>query len=281
VKSLITTAVVVSAGFMTACDKHSGYEDFGGGLYMKRISFDEEGSQEPCEKLLEVRGQYFFEGEEMNNRLFFKNEAGFDTIETTMLPEPFKRAAMILNKGDSVHLIIDADESGMLKDILPKGGKGKFEIRWKVVQTEALPLSERRKKEKEEEALMRYLSNSGKKWEAHPSGIFINWIEKTEQSPPGTADKVDLLYTGRFLNGRIFDDAGRRGQYFEYIPGTQNQLIRGLEIAVSIMPVGSRAEIIVPWNLAFGEEGSSTGIVGPFKMVIFDLQLRNHTENNI
>lgn len=264
---------------LLSCETRPGYENFGEGVYLRHISFDVHEKREKGDQLLEVRGDYFLDSLRLKDNLFAYNEAGLDTIETTALKEPLRRALKNLQAGDSVHLLIDTQEGDPQEPVLPGRHQGVYEMRLKILHTEALPLSEGRRKEKEEEALMRYIKNSGKKWEAQESGIFICWIEKTGNPLPGPSSRLDLLYNGRFLNGRIFDDSRQRGQYLEYTPGTQNQLIRGLEIAVSLMPVGSRAEILIPWQLAFGAEGSSTGIVGPYKMVIFDLQLKNHPEN--
>jgi FKBP-type peptidyl-prolyl cis-trans isomerase len=282
VKSLLAAIILAGIIMLIACNPHPGFEDLGQGIYLRRISFEETSEPEKAtDKLLEIKARYFSGDEEQKKGPFACNEAGHDTIDTSKLPEPLRGAMKSLKAGDSVHLFLEPGAAETYLNILPGASKEPTQIHIKVLQSEDIPLSEKRKKEKEEEALMRYIQKSGKQWEIHSSGIYIHWIAKTDSLLPTGAHRLSLLYTGRFLNGRVFDDAGLRGQYLEYTPGTQNQLIRGLEIAVSAMPLGSHAEIIIPWNLAFGKEGSSTGIVGPYKMVIFDLQLKTHPANNI
>jgi FKBP-type peptidyl-prolyl cis-trans isomerase len=263
---------------LSACEKHRGYERIGEGIYLKRISFDENALLHKGDRLLELKSRFFMQDKEIKERLFFKNEAGFDTIETPLLPEALKKAFNKLQTGDSIHLIIEdeAEDRSYFHKILPPESHEPLELHLRVVHAEPLPFSTQKIIEKEEEAIMRFIQKSGQKWEALPSGIYINRVYHAEAELPKAGDRLQLNYTGKFLNGRIFDDFGQRGQWLEYSPGTQNQLIRGLEIAVSQLTPGSKARIIIPWKLAFGEQGSSTGIVKPYKTVIFELELKKN-----
>nr|MBA3902022.1 FKBP-type peptidyl-prolyl cis-trans isomerase [Bacteroidota bacterium] len=79
-----------------------------------------------------------------------------------------------------------------------------------------------------------------------------------------------VKYTGYLLDGTMFDQ--------EDIPFTFNldaegQVIPGLEIAIKRMKKGGKAKIIIPSHLAFGELGSSNGLIPPKAPLIYEIEL--------
>ena len=84
---------------------------------------------------------------------------------------------------------------------------------------------------------------------------------------------MTVNYEGRFLNGKFFDSTVRRKQPFQFVYGTEWQVVEGLEEAIGMMKEGEKSLFILPSNLAFGTEGSSTGIVPPFTSLIFEVEL--------
>ena len=60
---------------------------------------------------------------------------------------------------------------------------------------------------------------------------------------------------------------------FQFVYGQKWQVIPGLEEAIGMMYPGERALFIIPSNLAFGQGGSSTGIVPAFTSVIFEVEI--------
>jgi hypothetical protein len=96
----------------------------------------------------------------------------------------------------------------------------------------------------------------------------ITWLKRagsTEGSIPNGERLVG--YSGRFLNGMVFD----RRSGFAFRPGTPDQLIEGLNIVIPGLKKGANAKIIIPSRLAFGESGSSTGLVPPFTPVLYEV----------
>lgn len=86
-------------------------------------------------------------------------------------------------------------------------------------------------------------------------------------------DTIIVHYEGRFLNGKFFDSTIKRNEPFGFVYGTEWQVIDGLEEAIGTMREGEKSMFILPSELAFGEEGSSTGIVPPYTSVIFEVEL--------
>ena len=105
------------------------------------------------------------------------------------------------------------------------------------------------------------------------SGMYFISLVNGSGKPVEYGDIVTVNYEGRFLNGRFFDSTVKRNQPFEFVYGTELQVIPGLEDAIGRMREGQRALVILPSDLAWGEKGSSTGIVPPFTTVIYEVEL--------
>jgi len=76
-------------------------------------------------------------------------------------------------------------------------------------------------------------------------------------------------YHGMLINGEVFDSSYDRG---EPITLSLNQVIKGWQEAVPMMNVGSKWQIYVPSELAYGDRGAG-GSIGPNETLIFDIEL--------
>lgn len=99
-----------------------------------------------------------------------------------------------------------------------------------------------------------------------------------KQIEPG--DTITINYEGKFLNGKFFDSTIKRNQPFQFVYGTEWQVIKGLEDALSLMKEGEKSLFILPSETAFGEEGSSTGIIPPFTSLIFEVEVLKVIKGN-
>jgi FKBP-type peptidyl-prolyl cis-trans isomerase len=105
------------------------------------------------------------------------------------------------------------------------------------------------------------------------SGLIFMPLEKGEGRKIEIGDTIMIHYEGIFLNGKYFDSTKRRKQPFQFVYGTEWQVIDGLEEGLSYLREGDKALFIVPSDLAFGSTGSSTGIVPPFTSLIFEVEV--------
>lgn len=99
------------------------------------------------------------------------------------------------------------------------------------------------------------------------NGVMYREIIKGKGDRPTPKSLVTVHYKGMLINGKVFD-ATQKGR-----PATfrLNQLIDGWRTALREMPVGSRWEIVIPFNLGYGARGAGT--IKPFSTLIFDVQL--------
>ncbi|MDI9817792.1 MULTISPECIES: FKBP-type peptidyl-prolyl cis-trans isomerase [unclassified Legionella] len=102
-----------------------------------------------------------------------------------------------------------------------------------------------------------------------PSGLQYKIIEQGSGAKPSKDDTVTVEYTGKLIDGQIFDSTERTGK-----PATfkVSQVIPGWTEALQLMPTGSTWEVYVPANLAYGPR-SVGGPIGPNETLIFKIHL--------
>lgn len=102
-----------------------------------------------------------------------------------------------------------------------------------------------------------------------PSGLQYRIIHEGSGKRPTDADTVEINYRGTLINGAEFESSYRREQ-----PATLKLtgMVPGLAEALKLMPVGSKWEIFIPPELAYGERGSGRRI-GPNATLIFEVEL--------
>lgn len=100
------------------------------------------------------------------------------------------------------------------------------------------------------------------------SGLQYKIITEGKGAIPTEKDIVKVHYTGRFDNGQVFDSSVQRGEPVEFPVGG---VIPGWTEALKLMPVGSKWELAIPADLAYGERGSRG--IPPNSVLFFDVEL--------
>jgi FKBP-type peptidyl-prolyl cis-trans isomerase len=142
----------------------------------------------------------------------------------------------------------------------------------KQADKDAKALSEQKSKQKDEMAILdQYLKDNNIAQKPSPSGLII--IESVKGTGPKTevGKKVKVHYTGTLLNGKKFDSSVDRGKPFEFVLG-KGQVIKGWDEAIATMTVGTKARLIVPSKLGYGERGAGKNIP-PYSTLIFDIEV--------
>ena len=102
-----------------------------------------------------------------------------------------------------------------------------------------------------------------------PSGLQYKIIKNSEGEKPLADSRVVVHYRGTLINGTEFDSSYARGEPIEL---SLNQVIKGWQEALQLMSVGSKWQIVIPSELAYGERGAGRAI-GPNSTLIFDIEL--------
>ena len=102
-----------------------------------------------------------------------------------------------------------------------------------------------------------------------PSGLQYKILTAGTGPKPTTSDTVVCNYKGTLINGTEFDSSYKRGQ-----PATfpVSGVIKGWTEALQLMQVGSKWQLFIPSNLAYGERGAGADI-GPSATLIFEVEL--------
>ncbi|MEE9466340.1 MAG: FKBP-type peptidyl-prolyl cis-trans isomerase [Candidatus Neomarinimicrobiota bacterium] len=104
---------------------------------------------------------------------------------------------------------------------------------------------------------------------ALPSGMQYKVIQEGDGPKPVATDNVVVHYTGRLLDGTVFDSSVERDE-----PATfrLDQVIKGWTEGLQLMSVGAKYELYIPSDLAYGSRGSG-GRIKPNQTLIFEVEL--------
>jgi len=102
-----------------------------------------------------------------------------------------------------------------------------------------------------------------------PSGLQYKVITEGTGPKPTTADTVVCNYRGTLIDGTEFDSSYKRGEPATFPVGG---VIKGWTEALQLMPVGSKWQLFIPSDLAYGERGAGAEI-GPNATLIFEVEL--------
>jgi len=270
---------------VNSCQYFSKYPEFNKtptGLYYKLVFIGPEEKYPKPGNYITVDICY----QTIDDSTFFKGSRTFQITE----PEfegSIDECFLMMSEGDSSVFIISADNffhktlKAKLPGFIPSYSEMKIGIKMRLIRTE-----EEYEKEKEEFLawiedfgdyeqliLKRFIDEEKIGVEPTEEGIYFIQVKEGDGPRVKEGDVVLIDYEGRFLNGIFFDSTIKRNQPFEFVYGTELQVIKGLESAIGMMHQGEKALVIIPSTLAFGESGSSTGIIPPFTSVIYEIEL--------
>jgi FKBP-type peptidyl-prolyl cis-trans isomerase FklB len=102
-----------------------------------------------------------------------------------------------------------------------------------------------------------------------PSGLQYKILTEGAGPKPTASDSVVCNYRGTLINGTEFDSSYKRGQPATFPVG---QVIKGWTEALQLMSVGSKWQLFIPSDLAYGSRGAGRDI-GPNSTLIFEVEL--------
>ena len=121
------------------------------------------------------------------------------------------------------------------------------------------------------EAGEKFLAENGKKEGVHTTASGLQYVVEKEGTgkQPTATDNVTVHYTGRLLDGKVFDSSVSRGE-----PATfpLNRVIPGWTEGLQLMKEGAKYVFFIPSELAYGEHGAGRDIP-PHSTLIFEVEL--------
>ncbi|MCM1153519.1 MAG: FKBP-type peptidyl-prolyl cis-trans isomerase [Muribaculum sp.] len=140
----------------------------------------------------------------------------------------------------------------------------------KLINEYLTSLQEKATKAAKEEAA-KFLADNKKdeRVKETPSGLQYIVEKEGEGAQPSATSEVTVHYTGRLLDGTVFDSSVNRGE-----PATfpLNQVIKGWTEGVQLMREGAKYRFFIPSDLAYGAQGIPN-VIPPHSTLIFDVEL--------
>jgi len=197
-------------------------------------------------------------------------------------------------EGDSISFILKAlpffkkTLNTSLPSFIDSSAYMKINIRMKEIQTFAEFQKQKEEflawiedfGEYEKIFLKHYIEEQNIAEKPNKEGIYKILLREGKGNYPQKGDTITIQYEGKFLNGNFFDSSKQNNMLFEFVYGTEWQVIKGIETVLANMRQGEKSIFIMPSDLAFGAMGSSSGIVPPYTSVIYELELKKVAEGD-
>jgi len=279
---ILLSVFVIIAGGCDKFNKYPGFKKAGKNIYYQLQVMGEDTTRAKPGDYITVDLGYYT----MNDSQFFTGSGKFQ-VSKPAFSGSIDECFGMLAEGESAKFIIPADsffyrtlQSRLPQFILP-GSMVKITVNMLDIQTEEEYLQEKEAflswiadfGDYEKILLEQYIVNEKLNIDSLPSGIYYLSLTPGKGKKIEEGDTVTVNYEGRFLNGRFFDSTVKRNQPFQFVYGTEWQVIRGLEEAIGMMSEGEKALIILPSEMAFGNTGSSNNFIPPFTSLIFEVEI--------
>ncbi|HNW99492.1 MAG TPA: FKBP-type peptidyl-prolyl cis-trans isomerase [Bacteroidales bacterium] len=283
-------AIIIIATIMTSCSKYSGFKESDTGLFYKFHVQNDDAQKAELGDVMTVKMSYCIQ---KNDSMLFTSDS---------LPEPSKLMLMkpdyngdiseglaMMAVGDSASFIVSADSFyfknvGLktLPEFIKAGTMLKFNVKLISIQKKADYEKEMKLKQekyaamleelkaKEPETIKEYIKEN--KITAKPSATGLYYIETTKGTgvKPVKGQTVTVNYTGKFLDGTIFDSSEGR-EPIKFVIGN-NEVIPGWEEGILLMKAGGKAKFIIPSELAYSSRGAG-GLIKPYTPLLFEVEL--------
>ena len=116
----------------------------------------------------------------------------------------------------------------------------------------------------------KYLADNKIKASKRDSGLVYVCKKKGSGECPTAGQTITVHYTGRLMDGRVFDSSVERGEPIDFILG-EGRVIKGWDEGVALMKKGEKATLVIPFDLAYGSR--QTGIIPPYSNLVFDIEI--------
>lgn len=122
----------------------------------------------------------------------------------------------------------------------------------------------------EKESISNYINNHlTDTFTLESSGLYYHQVLLGTGPAPVTHDTAYVVYTGKFLDGTVFDsNVGKASLIF---PVDEGVLIQGFDEGITYMNQGGKAQFLIPSKLAYGPQGYYT--IGGYTPLIYDVEL--------
>jgi FKBP-type peptidyl-prolyl cis-trans isomerase FkpA len=287
-KKYIIAALPAIMIFLFACGSDNTYKKTESGLNYK-FHRTNKGAKPIIDEIIKIDMAYRFP----EDSVIFHSVEFEQPIYLTIMPSEYEgdiyEGFRMLSVKDSISFKLDANafftttlKYGGLPDFMMQGDSLYVDVVLHEIFTkesfEAYQQEERQKLMEEHEKLAfqeegiidNYLKENNINTEPEESGLIIIVEQEGSGPRPEPGQTVKVHYTGKLLDGTVFDTSVER-EPIEFNLG-RGQVIRGWDEGLSKINVGSKATFIIPSYLAYGDQERGMHIK-PFSTLVFEVEL--------
>lgn len=268
--------VILGCAILASCgNKYKGFKRAGSGLYYRFHT------ENPTQRVAE-------NNEVVSLEMSIRTEK--DSVIATpkqiivMMQNPrFKgdiyEALSLMHEGDSAEFIINAKKYFDIYNYgqIPDFVKNDETMLWFTIRIDAIQSLEQYqtaltevKLEAEKGAIVNYLTANNINASPQKSGLYYIETKEGKGNNASNGNKVSVHYTGKLLDGTVFDSSIERGTPFSFRLG-EGSVIKGWEEGIALMKKGGKALFVIPSHLAYGER--STGNIPANSPLVFEVEL--------
>ena len=275
INMLAVTAATMSAQTPVT----EGYKRTPKGLWYK-IVIDAKKSKSSLGDIIKLSATY---ATQRDSILFSTYQQGMGPVQFTVAAPTFNGDPMegfaMLGEGDSAVFLMPVDSAFKSQPMPPFVKKGEF---FKIgVTVLSVMNKEQYEKQKAEEAQMQslqesktieeYLGKNNLHAQKTPSGLYYIIEKQGDGAKVVLGDSVKVGYTGKFLDGKVFDSSHNPGRTpYTFKLGT-NPVIQGWVEGLQLFNVGGKGMLLIPSALGYGIRGR--GEIPPNTILIFDIEV--------
>ena len=284
-------------GIMSACTEKSpypGYQKSATGLYYQFFNQNKDAAQPQVGDLMDLAICCT-----VNDTTFIvPNTVNTLPLEAPLFAGDFYEGMAMMHKGDSASFIVDIDSTFIKwfhQTSLPAEFNSTDVMRFEVRLDDFYPESEyaprlaakikkdidarieKMKADHPEETataaqqLTEYLAKNKVMVDPTPSGLYYVQTQEGNGEKPEVGMMAQVHYTGKLLDGTVFDSSIERGEPISFPLGV-GQVIPGWDEGIMMMSKGEKGVLYIPYYLAYGDRQAGDKIT-PFSNLMFEVEL--------
>jgi FKBP-type peptidyl-prolyl cis-trans isomerase FkpA len=277
--------VISSCSFKKQPEPYKGYTLYNGSVYYRYAGLSVRRERIAPGETMEV----FINYSRMNDSVFWDSRGlwypftillSYDSLEKS---STYRKLLLKSNEGDSINFIVKKEKvfgSYYTPRYLANDSMIKVNIRIASIldsnqlkdKMKKYTLLGKDKELKEQIELTRYIMLNNVPDSDKKGNIYLIPLIYGSGPEVTSGSRVSISYRGYFLNHRTFDSIPVN-EPLDFVIGDSGQVIAGMETGIKKMREGEFAKIIIPSHSAFGEKGSSTGIVPPYATVVYEVTM--------
>lgn len=297
----VMTAALTTIALATSCSGGSdikGFKKTENGLHYKFVKENTEEQKVKIGDILVCEITMRIDSTEMFSNMGNPDRT-FQVLESQFKGD-LSEGLQMLHKGDHAIFAIEMDSlsqyyspNQMPKEYIPNEGmKLYYEIILHDIVTEEEQAQEQanymaemeERKNNETQMIAQYISDNNITTQPNANGVYVIVDKKGNGPKVAPGKKVQMHYTGRLLDGTIFDtsvetvaqEAGIYTQNRPYEPLAytvgQMSLIKGWEEGVMGQPKGSKLTLVIPSSMGYGPQGAGK-LIPPYSPLVFNIEI--------